>query len=395
MILDGDAFAANLVHFVRYLRALGLRVGPETAQDLAAAAAVVSFDDRNDTYCAFKAVAVTRAGDMPAFDQAFELFFGADGVTGDGEPDVAFVSKRSAATRASLPTLAHHETTVPDEDELVADIGGGSFAERLTKRDFGTLTQPEREEVRRLIARMIWRPADAMSRRWVSDRRGDRPHLRKAFSNLTRPEGDLIPLEYMTRRPRRRPLVVLADISGSMELYAEMFLHCTHAAQGRLGRVEAFVFATRLTRITRERRQRDPMYALARVSESVDDWSGGTRIGEALERFNREWSRRVVRGGAVGLIISDGWDTGDPKQLHDEMARFARSVHRVVWLNPLASRPGYAPEARGMRSVLPFVDDFLPASSVLDLREVVRLLESLPSRSKTQGSQALAIARRT
>jgi uncharacterized protein with von Willebrand factor type A (vWA) domain len=141
-------------------------------------------------------------------------------------------------------------------------------------------------------------------------------------------------------------------------------------------------------------RQRDPTHALAKVSGSVDDWSGGTRIGETLQRFNRDWSRRVGRGGAVGLVISDGWDTGDPGLLNREMARFARSVHRVVWLNPLASRPGYAPEARGMRTALPYIDDFLAASNVLDLREVVKLLESLPSRSRTRSSKPLVGARR-
>ncbi|MEA2000598.1 MAG: VWA domain-containing protein [Actinomycetota bacterium] len=378
--IDGEAFSANLVHFVRYLRASGMTVGPETARDLAAAADAVGLTDRVDAYHAFKAVATVRAADAPRFDQAFELFFGAAGITDESQPDIAFTSHRDEATRGSLPTLASREQSGAETDEMVAEIGGGSHAEKLAQRDFGTLTEAEREEVRRLIARMIWRPADALSRRWVSDRRGDRPHIRKTFSNLTRPEGDLIPFEYMSRRPRRRPLIVIADISGSMELYAEMFLHFIHAAQGRLGRLEAFVFATRLSRITREMRQRDPHYALARVASSVDDWSGGTRIGEALGRFNRDWSRRVARGGAVGLIISDGWDTGDPELLDSEMARFARSVHRVVWLNPLASRAGYEPEARGMRAALPYIDDFLAASSVMDLREVVRLLESLPSR---------------
>ena len=393
-MMDGGPLAANLVHFVRYLRGLGLRVGPETARDLAGAAAVVGLADRNDTYTAFKAIATTRAGDAPAFDQAFALFFGTDGVTDGSQPDVAFVSRQQRATRASLPTLTSPEVASVDEGEVVADIGGGPHTDRLAKRDFGTLTPADRDEVRQLIARMIWRPADALSRRWVADRRGSRPHIRKTFNNMTRPEGDLIPFEFRSRRPRRRPLVVLADISGSMELYAEMFLHFIHAAQGRLGRVEAFVFATRLTRITREMRQRDPLYDLSRVSESVDDWSGGTRIGESLGRFNKQWSRRVVRGGAVGLIISDGWDTGDPELLSDEMARFARAMHRVVWLNPLASRPGYAPEARGMRTVLPHVDDFLAASTVVDLREVVRLLESLPSRSSTLSRQPAPGARR-
>jgi hypothetical protein len=167
-----------------------------------------------------------------------------------------------------------------------------------------------------------------------------------------------------------------------MELYAEMFLYFIHAAQGRLGRVEAFVFSTRLSRITREIRYRDPRLALRRVTGVVDDWSGGTRIGDALADFNRIWSRRVTRGGAIGLIISDGWDTGEPDLLDSEMARFARSVRRVVWLNPIAGRPGYAPEARGIRTVLPYVDDFLAAGTLLDLRQVVRLLESVPSRRR-------------
>lgn len=179
---------------------------------------------------------------------------------------------------------------------------------------------------------------------------------------------------------RRRPLVVIADISGSMERYTELFLYFIHAAQGRLGRVESFVFATHLSRITRQMRLRQPQQALARVSHAVTDWSGGTRIGEALATFNRLWSRRVTRGGAIGLIISDGWDTGDPDLLDAEMARFARSFHRVVWLNPLAGRQGYAPETRGMRTVLPYVDDFLPVANLSDLRAVVRLLESVPTR---------------
>jgi len=192
-----------------------------------------------------------------------------------------------------------------------------------------------------------------------------------------------MPLSLAERRPRRRPLVVLADISGSMERYTEMFLHFIHAAQGRLGRVEAFVFATRLTRISREIRQRDTDAALGRVAGTVDDWSGGTRIGEALEEFNRTWSRRVTRGGAIGLIISDGWDTGDVDLLDQQMARFSRSMHRVIWLNPLAGRAGYAPETRGMRTVLPYVDDFLPAGSVVDLKGVVRLLESVPTHRRS------------
>jgi uncharacterized protein with von Willebrand factor type A (vWA) domain len=204
--------------------------------------------------------------------------------------------------------------------------------------------------------------------------------MRRTFRYAVRPEGDLVPLAMSARRPRRRPLVVLADISGSMERYTEMFLYFMHAAQGRLGRMEAFVFATHLSRITREMRQKLPDAAIRQVSHAVTDWSGGTRIGEALEEFNRLWSRRVTRGGAIGLLISDGWDTGDPEVMEREMARFSRSMHKVVWLNPLAGRVGFSPETRGLRAALPHVDHFLAAANVLDLREVVRLLESVPAR---------------
>jgi len=379
--MTGTTFANNLIHFVRYLRARGLGVGPGTARDLAAATAAVGLTDRADAYHAFKAVTVVRASEVPIFDEAFELFFGSALGEVQRPPDVHIATRKAAAEWGSLPILSGSRAAGDEAEGSRFDVAVGSYRERLAKRDFGMLTPEEREEVRRLISRMVWRPADTSSRRWVADRRGRRPHLRRTFRNLTRPDGDLMPLEFSTRAPRHRPLIILADISGSMELYVEMFLHFVHAAQGRLGRVEAFVFATRLTRITREMRLRDPVFALDRVTASVDDWSGGTRIGEALGSFNRGWSRRLARGGAIGLIISDGWDTGDPALLAEEMARFARSVHRVVWLNPLASRSGFAPEARGMRTVLPYVDDFLAASSVIDLREVVRLLESLPLRA--------------
>lgn len=165
-----------------------------------------------------------------------------------------------------------------------------------------------------------------------------------------------------------------------MERYSEMLLYFAHAARGRLGRLEAFVFATRLTRITRELQRRSPAEAIHRVADAVHDWSGGTRIGETLATFNREWARRVTSGGPIAVIVSDGWDRGDPELLATEMARLSRSVHRVVWLNPLASRPGFAPETRGMRAALPYVDDFLAAGRLIDLASVVRLLESVPEK---------------
>lgn len=232
------------------------------------------------------------------------------------------------------------------------------------------------------MARMIWQPAESIGRRWEPARSGARPDFRRTFRNLVGSKADLLPLTFSVPRPRRRPLLVLADVSGSMERYVEMLLYFIHAARGRLGRLEAFVFATHLTRITRQVRHRDPRVALSQVSAAVNDWSGGTRIGESLETFNRDWSRRVVRGGPIALIISDGWDRGDPELLRKQMRILSRSVHRVIWLNPLSGRPGFAPETRGMQAALPFVDDFLPAANLRDLREVIRTLETIPGHKR-------------
>jgi uncharacterized protein with von Willebrand factor type A (vWA) domain len=190
-----------------------------------------------------------------------------------------------------------------------------------------------------------------------------------------------MPLAYTDRKLRRRPLIFIADVSGSMERYSEMLLYFAHAARGRLGKVEAFVFSTHLTRITRQLSRRDPTSAIAEVSAAVDDWSSGTKIGEAIGRFNQEWSRRVTRGGPIVIIVSDGWDRGEPELLNREMSRLRRSVHRIVWLNPLAGRPGFAPETRGMQAALPFIDDFLPAANLTDLTSVIALLESVPARA--------------
>jgi uncharacterized protein with von Willebrand factor type A (vWA) domain len=332
-----------------------------------------------------RSLIVVRRADLAIFDEAFDRFFGGGLVGGDFERrGQSFdLPGGDEPMRIDTPVLLDRDALSDGvEAEQVEEVVGGSYVERIAGRDFADLDPQEAEEVRRLLAQMVWRPADSRSRRWQASSAGDRPDLRRTFRAMRRPEGDLLPLAFRARRRRKRPLLVVADISGSMERYTEMFMHFIHGAQGRLGRVEAFVFGTRLTRITREMRRRSPSDALAGVASVVEDWSGGTRIGESLQRFNQDWSRRVTGGGPVALLISDGWDTGDPELLEREMARFARSVHRVVWLNPLAGRTGYRPETRGMVAVLPYIDDFLPAASILDLRHVVQLLESVPSQSR-------------
>lgn len=383
-----DAFTHNMVHFTRLLRAQGLRGTPETTVELVEAATVVGLGDRDDVYHAFRSVVISRPDEIPLFDQAFNLFFGSGRPWTPLEP-IELKIHPHPRMHIIAPTSVEADLGGDDEMELDEQLGASAFT-RLSRRDFADLSPEEYTEVQRLIARMVWEPADARSRRWKPSRSGSRPDLRRTLRQMTGPSGDLMPLAMSAPKHRRRPLLVLADVSGSMERYTEMLLYFIHAARGRLGRVEAFVFSTQLHRITRELAHRDPTVALGRIGGAVDDWSSGTLIGDALADFNRNWSRRVVRGGPVALLISDGWDRGDPALLRTEMSAFARTVHRVVWLNPLAGRAGFAPETRGMRAALPFVDDFLPVGTLANLAAVVRLLESVPKRSESQGARAAA-----
>lgn len=368
------ARSETLVAFVRELRQAGIGVGPTTAVDLTAAAGAVGLASGHDVYHAFRSLTVTSAAQIPVFDQVFMRFFGsAPGST------VTVVGPRPRTWTVEATRGEAGEGSGPPSREEQGVVGASEM-ERLATRDFAELTPSEEAAVRRLIARMLWRPAETRSRRRQAIRSGDRPDLRRTLRHSLGPEGDLMLIATTERRLRRRPLVFIADVSGSMERYSEMLLYFAHAARGRLGRLEAFVFSTHLTRITRELARRQPAEALEEVASAVTDWSGGTRIGEALHTFNVEWSRRVTRGGPIVLIVSDGWDRGDPEMLSEEMGRLARTFHRVVWLNPLAGREGFSPETRGMRVALPYVDDFLPAGNLRHLATIVDLLESVPAR---------------
>ncbi len=368
----------TLVEFTRELRAEGLGVGSTTAADLMAAAEEVGLASGSDVYAAFRCLTVTSPWQLPVFDRVFVRFFGRNLSTG-----IAM----TAPPKPRMWTITRVQQAGMENDgesggpEMEA-FTGASWAERLSQKDFSELTKVEQAQVRSLLAQMIWRPAPVRSRRRRPSGKGDRPDLRRTLRKCIGPEGDLIDLERSERRSKPRPILFIADVSGSMERYTEMLLYFAHAARARLGKMETFVFSTRLTRITRHLMRRNPIEALARVSESVEDWSGGTRIGECLRTFNFEWSRRVTRGGPITLIISDGWDRGEPAVLSQEMERLRRTVHRLIWVNPLASRKGFSPETRGMKAALPHVDDFLAGGRLSDLATLVELLESLPERKR-------------
>lgn len=368
-MVAGGITIDRLARLGRQLRDAGLPVTPDVVADMARAADLVGYSHPDRLCDALRAVTVTSRVQLPVFDRVIGTFFG----LGDGQESTMVGVMR-------MPSIAGHADLPEDfgsavEDGAVVEVGA-SDRERLAHRDFADLTEEESEEVRRLIAGMTWEPPLLRTRRRAASRVGDRPDLRRSLRSAIGPTGDLLPLSWTIRKTRRRPLIVLADISGSMEAYAEMFLVFTHAARHRFGPVEAFVFSTRLTRITRALERRDLTGALRRISHEVEDWSGGTLIGAAIATFNREWSQRVSRGRPIVMILSDGWDRGDPELLGREMARLHRSVSRVMWLNPLAGRRGFAPETRGMRAALPHIDDLLPAASVHDLRGLVDLLDA-------------------
>jgi uncharacterized protein len=364
-----------LVEFARRLREEGVPVSSTCAGDLLAALEVVGAWSSEDVYWAFRSLTVRNREQVPAFDRVFMDVFGRQ-----SEPAL-FVASEIVPRTWSIDKENGADGEGDGDLEETLSFAGASLVERLADKDFSDLTPAEEAQVRAMIARMLWKPADVASRRRRAVRRGDRPDLRRTLRGAVGPDGDLLRIATTERRIRKRPLILIADVSGSMERYSEMLLYFAHAARGRMGHMEAFVFSTRLTRITRELHRREPSEAIAQVADAVHDWSGGTRIGDCLRTFNVDWSRRVSRGGPIVLIISDGWDRGEPETLAAEMARLARSVHRVVWLNPLAGRQGYAPETRGMKAALPYVDDFLPVGTLADLATLVDLLESIPARS--------------
>lgn len=366
---------SDLASFASALRRRGLTVTPDQVADMARAITVVDPARRTQVYASLRALSVTDPDQRGTFDDEFTRFF--DRLYPLPQTDAD--QQSGLASASSIRPVLEELDRPPTED--TQSQSGASAIENIARRDFADLDEEQLAEARKLVMAMMWQPSDVVTRRWVSARGGRMPDLRRSLRATTRPDGDLIPIVHKSRRKRQRPLIVIADISGSMEKYADLFLVFAHSAQRLIDHVEVFTFSTRLTRITEELKRRDTKTALSKVASTVDDWSGGTKIGDALAEWNRVWSRRLARGGPVALILSDGWDCGDPTVLTREMARLARTVHRVIWLNPLAARADYRPATRGMRAALPHIDHLLPAASVYDLRGVVRLLDSMNVRS--------------
>lgn len=376
----GGAFAENIVHFVRLLRASGLRLGPGKAIDAVRAVEAAGIRRRDDLYWTLFSVLVNRRDQRELFDQAFHIFWRDPKILermmslllpeaeGTAEPKKNATSQR--LRQALLPGRGESKPAgEPKEVEIDATLTF-SADELLQKKDFAEMSAEEMDQAKKALARIEWPFRPQRVRRLKSDDRGHRIDLRASLQASMRTGGAIIPLKRKSPAQRPPPLVVLCDISGSMSQYSRMFLHFMHALTNDRARVHSFLFGTRLTNISRLLRQRDVDKALAAVSEKVPDWSGGTRIGATLEEFNRLWSRRVLGQGAIVLLLTDGLDREGGKGLAREIERLHKSCRRLIWLNPLLRWDGFEPKAAGIRAILPQVDDFRPVhnlSSIADL----------------------------
>jgi len=379
MAVPRDLTRAMLA-FGATLRVSGLPVTTSAVMDAVRALECVDLLDRAEVYLALRAVLMGRIEEQPAFDRCFEAFWkfhaedgqGLDGLVATGqpkrqeddEPDTTAVE--AAREKRDQVALDDWEEGEGADDEPV-EVPGLSDREALMDQDFSTFPAEHLDEVARLTVQIAKRLARRVSRRRKPTRRGGVIDLRRSMrANLMK--GEIIELRRRARRRRKVRLVLLCDVSGSMDLYSRFLLQFLYALQNVFGRVETFTFATRLTRVSDLLRGPSYRSALRRLTE-VRDFSGGTRIGESIREFNQTWSRLVDRRTIV-LLLSDGWDTGEPDVLAQEMLTLKRRAARVIWLNPLLGNPSYEPLTRGMAAALPLVDHFAAAHNLNSLREL-------------------------
>lgn len=420
--VDEQILLRNLMEFVRLLRELGLNIGLNQSIDLVKALTLVDVGQLDDVYSTARCILVKRHDDLPLFDLAFALFWRKiDSTAQDrGQRQNKRSSSRSqtpppaydsgdrpsqGARSQQVPQLRdwlrqrsrdRHSPAKPNESSFPTGPAPGapaqqgpdavlngftySPAEQLWHKDFSEFTKDEIIEAEQLIPGLDKDVPLRSSRRMVPSRRGKQLDLRRTIRHCMRRGGEFVRLSWKAPKKKQRSLVIISDISGSMEKYTRLLLRFMHVMRNGLKHAEVFVFSTQLTRITREFAHRRVDQAISHVTEYVSDWSGGTRIGQALHTFNRQWARRVLGRGTIVVIISDGWDQGELDLLREEMAHLQRRCYRLVWMNPLLGQPDYVPRSVGMLTALPFVDDFLPAHNLASLSAFVEQLSKIDTR---------------
>jgi len=387
------AVAENIIAFARALRTAGLKLGPGSVVDAVTPVDTAGFTTREDFYWTLHAVLVKRHEDDPVFDSAFRLFWRRrdpnEAILHEMLPiaPVALAEKpgqrrvQEALQESSIKQIPRRQ---PPQQELTYDMRGtASDLEIFARRDFAQMSAEEIREARRHIAKLPFAREEMPSRRLVQNARGRRIDFRRTLRASLHAGGDLIDLRRRAPGIRRPPLVALVDISGSMSDYSRVTLHFLHALGEARDRISTFLFGTRLTNVTRALKARDPDAALASCSRAANDWSGGTWISSSLHDFNKNWSRRVLAQGATVLLITDGLEREPGEALAREMDRLHRSARRLIWLNPLLRYEGFEAKARGIRAMLPHVDDFLPVHNFESLTDLAAALAVHRTRTPT------------
>ena len=388
--------------FGRFLRQAGYIVGTGEIMTAIDASSKIDLLNREDFRQALKSCLITDHKFIPLFDQLFDLYWR----NPDRIENVSEILRKLYESRLSvveiqgikdqikelynnrLENLKEKEKNVTeDNEEKMLDVFLYSPEEILRSKRFDAYTADELEEAKKFISQWKWEFGKRKLRRLHVGRTPHRLNIRGTIRKNIFPTQDFIELQWKERKTKVRPLVVLTDISGSMDHYTRILLHFIFTIHSVNKHIEAFTFGTRLTRITHYLRQKDVNDALDLTNDSVEDWSGGTKIGETLEAFNRTWARRVLNGGAVVLIISDGWDTGNIELLNKEADRLHRSCHRVIWLNPNLGYVDFQPLTQGIQTILPHVDKFLPIHNLNSLTELGRVLNQL---DKKESFKAIA-----
>jgi uncharacterized protein with von Willebrand factor type A (vWA) domain len=391
----------NLILFGRLLRGLGLDVNPGRMVDLVRALEHVQIGQKADFYFTARSLLVHDRDDLPLFDEAFARFWQVPASGGDWFEMFNGRPPETAPEQLLIPpSLTENleqqleENSSEDEDEpqeVIEVTQTYSQRELLRQKDFAALTAEEMTAVKLLMSQMIWDLGKRKTRR-MRPGIGRELDMRRLMRKNLRYGGEM--MVWPSREPKfkPRPLIIIADISGSMEQYSRLLLHFTYSlAESLTQKVESFVFSTRLTRISRQLHRSDIEQAISDVASHVHDWSGGTRIGESLKTFNFEWGRRVLGRGAIVLLISDGWDRGDPDLLREEIGRLQRSSHRLIWLNPLLGSARYEPLTRGIQAALPHIDDFLPVHNLASLEDLAQHLQYLTTEKRPSRQQKITL----
>jgi uncharacterized protein with von Willebrand factor type A (vWA) domain len=413
--IDGRRLLGESVRFGRALRAEGLGIDLGAAVDFARALTLVDLGEREQVRAAGSAVFVRRRDDREVYDRVFDRFWrrrrarfmDPEGPGTEKRPDGTPADDPNGADGAATDRMAARDairgTPIPGDEESpdLGDVDGITIApdafsasEVLRHREFDRMTAAELRDAERLVDLLTPRLERRRTRRYELHHHGRLLAPRAMFRRNLATGGQLVDWVWRRHIRRPRPLVVLCDISGSMERHSRLLLRFIQALGASSAvRTESFVFGTRLTRVTRLLRDRDRDRALARVADTVTDWAGGTRIGESFREFNLRWARRSLRSSGVVIVVSDGWDRGDPALVASETARLRRNCHRLIWLNPLAGTPGYQPLAAGMRAAFPYIDDFLPAGTIASLERLGEILAGVRAGdTRRSGDAAAAVA---